>query len=272
MVERRREQQDQRRRRAGPGARRRRPSPGRARAGIGGAREDAPRLRDRVDPALGVGRGAERGAVVEEGAAVPVAVPAVALERGSERLRAGPRSAPLGTLAPGVRDRRNGGQDGVQEPAEPDALARPPAPTRFMPSFQSPDPMSGSPCAPTSRLRSTAARSGRTATPAPAPGPAGSRRRAGPARERRSLEVRDHLVEDGCVAGHLDVARNHVRQPEAVVRDPRPHAAAGRRVPPVLDVPLDELAAPRPAAGAPAPARARATRRARTSCSWSRKP
>ncbi len=34
---------------------------------------------------------------------------------------------------------------------------RPSWPTRFMPSFQSPDPMSGSPCAPTARLRSSAA-------------------------------------------------------------------------------------------------------------------
>ena len=78
---------------------------------------------DRVDPALGVHGGAERGAIVEEGPAVPVAVPAVALERPPERLHVGSPALRAGTLAAGLRDRGEGGQDGVQEPAQPDALA-----------------------------------------------------------------------------------------------------------------------------------------------------
>ena len=62
--------------------------------GIGGARDHSPGLRDRVDAALVVGRGSERRPVVEEGAAIPVAVPAVALERELQGVR---------VLAPGER-------------------------------------------------------------------------------------------------------------------------------------------------------------------------
>ena len=71
--------------------------------------------------------------------------------------------------------------------------------------------------------------------------PAGSRRRPGPAASARSLEERDRLVEDRRVAGDREVAVDGVGQPEPVVGDARADAAAGRRMPPVLDVALDEL-------------------------------
>ena len=90
---------------------------------IGGSREDTPRLGDRVDAALDVHGGAKRGAIVEEGSAVPVAVPAVALDRPPERLHVGSPALRARTLTAGLRDRREGGHDGVQEPAQPDALA-----------------------------------------------------------------------------------------------------------------------------------------------------
>ena len=91
--------------------------------GIGGPGEHAPRLGDRIDPALRVLGGAERGAIIEEGPAVPVAVPAVALERPPERLQVGPPARRPGQLAAGLRDRCERGQDGMQEPAQPHALA-----------------------------------------------------------------------------------------------------------------------------------------------------
>ncbi len=63
--------------------------------------------------------------------------------------------------------------------------------------------------------------------------------------EQRRGEERHALVEHRRVAGHSQVARDGERQPEQVVRAAGARALARRRVPPVLDVPLDELAAGR---------------------------
>src|ERR1019366_9583841 len=52
-----------------------------------GAGEDGPALRDRVDPAFGIARRAERRAVVEPGAPVPGAVPARRLDAPAKRRR-----------------------------------------------------------------------------------------------------------------------------------------------------------------------------------------
>ena len=49
------------------------------------------------------------------------------------------------------------------------------------------------------------------------------------------------LVEHGAVAGMAHVRGHGVRQPQQIVRAPRPGAAAGRRMPPVLHVAVDEL-------------------------------
>ena len=91
--------------------------------GIRGARDDSPGLGDRVDPALVVDRRAERSPVVEEGAAIPVAVPAVAFERrlqGVRVLAPGEARAGLSAL---LGDAGELEEVGVEEPAEPDALA-----------------------------------------------------------------------------------------------------------------------------------------------------
>src|ERR1700675_2193025 len=50
-------------------------------AGLCGATDDSPGLRDGVNAAFFVLRGAERGAVIKVSAAIPFAVPAFALER-----------------------------------------------------------------------------------------------------------------------------------------------------------------------------------------------
>ena len=65
-------------------------------------------------------------------------------------------------------------------------------------------------------------------------------------RERRRLEERDALVEHAGVAGGPDVVRDRVRQPDEVVRAAGARPAAARRVPPVLDVALEELPRRRP--------------------------
>src|SRR5919112_1573903 len=72
---------------------------------IGCARDDAPRLGDRVDAALAVDAGAERRPVVEERPAVPVAIPAMALERPSERLHVAPPALEMGSVAASLGDR-----------------------------------------------------------------------------------------------------------------------------------------------------------------------
>ena len=91
--------------------------------GIGRARDHRPGLRDRIDPAFVARRRAERRAVVEPGAPIPVAIPGLALERGLQR--AGVRSPRCGAgrVAARVGERREGAERRVKQPAEPDALA-----------------------------------------------------------------------------------------------------------------------------------------------------
>src|SRR5437870_1383162 len=122
VIERRREEQNQAVAAAHQVFLDRRHGAGRA-AAVGGARDHPPRLRDRVDAALLVGDRAERRAVVEVGAPVPVAVPGLPLER---RLEGGHVPAPgVGALvlAAQLGKASELPEGGVQEPAEPDALA-----------------------------------------------------------------------------------------------------------------------------------------------------
>ena len=130
---------------------------GRGALGVASARDGRPRLRDRVDAALlGVVR-AERRAVVEVGAAVPRAVPAVLLDGGGEPLR--PRAVvggEVGVAARLARRARSARARRSRNQASHTLSPLPSWPTRFMPSFQSPPPMSGSPCTPTGRPASSA--------------------------------------------------------------------------------------------------------------------
>ena len=65
----------------------------------------------------------------------------------------------------------------MQEPPKPHALPRPSGPTRFRPSFQSPVPIRGRPCAPIARLRSSA-RAQCSNSVAPSPDTVGSKYRS----------------------------------------------------------------------------------------------
>src|SRR5437879_2917727 len=62
---------------------------------------------------------------------------------------------------------------------------------------------------------------------------------------RPTIEERDVLVEHTGVAERVHVAAGRIRQPQVIIGDVGAHAAAERRVPPVLDVALRELAARR---------------------------
>ena len=88
----------------------------------------------------------------------------------------------------------------------------------------------------------------------------------------RALEKRHDLVEHRGVAGGRDIGGGGEGEPDAIVGDPRAHALAGMRQPPMLDIAFDEL----PAGGAQQMARASRPGRAKVSampsCNWSRKP
>ena len=144
-----------------------------------------------------------------------------------------------------------------------------------MPSFQSPEPMSGRPCSPYF-IEWAIARTACSKTGADCGDTHGHD--VGfvlVGLERRRLEERHRPRRARIVAGPLDVAGQAVRQPEEVVGAARPRAAAARRMPPVLHVALDELArrcehevcaaqlGPRIAAARARPAADRGTRRPR---------
>ena len=119
---------------------------------------------------------------------------------------------------------------------------RPSSPTRFMPSFQSPVPISGRPWLPTARLWSSARAQCSNSVPALV-----GRRRAGRTRRARPRcsagPVRKATVSSSTAASPVavDIVRDDIGEPDAVVGDARAHAAAGFRQPPMLHVALDEL-------------------------------
>ena len=116
---------------------------------VGGAGDHRPGLGDRVDLALVVLRRAERSAVVEVGPPVPAAVPGVFLQR---RRSASARSRHQAARAasPRCSARSANASAAVASMNQPFQTLSPlpPAPTWFMPSFQSPVPISGRPCGP----------------------------------------------------------------------------------------------------------------------------
>ena len=60
-------------------------------------------------------------------------------------------------------------------------------------------------------------------------------------RESRPVEEGNDLVEKTDIAGDFKVMDDRVRQPQKIIGDPGPNAPAGRRMPPVLDIALNEL-------------------------------
>ena len=91
---------------------------------VGFLREDRPRLRQRVDPALLVLRRPERSAIIEVGTTIPVAIPGE-LQHASEPL--GFASIVLRTfgVASLIADRCVLFQDDDEEPTQPHALPTP---------------------------------------------------------------------------------------------------------------------------------------------------
>ena len=87
-------------------------------------REDRPRLRQRIDPALLVLRRSERRAIVEIGATIPVAIPGELQHAGEPPRLAAVMLRTFG-VASLIADRRELFEHDDEEPTEPDALAAP---------------------------------------------------------------------------------------------------------------------------------------------------
>src|SRR5680860_759997 len=60
-------------------------------------------------------------------------------------------------------------------------------------------------------------------------------------REPRAFQEGNHLIQDGGVAGRLDIMGGGVGEPCAVVGDPRAYTLPRLRQPPVLNITIDEL-------------------------------
>src|SRR5204863_1154432 len=84
-------------------------------------RQHAPGLRDRIDPAFVVLCRAERGAVVEVGAPVPLAIPRL-VQRGRQQIGFVPPARGTVVIAALLDQPGEALEHGPQEPAEPDAL------------------------------------------------------------------------------------------------------------------------------------------------------
>src|SRR5579859_1721171 len=61
-------------------------------------------------------------------------------------------------------------------------------------------------------------------------------------RERVALQERYNFIEHAVIARRLDELQDGIGKPQQVVRNARAHSASRRRVPPVLNIALRELA------------------------------
>jgi hypothetical protein len=105
-------------------------------------------LRDRIDLAFLVGVRTERRAVVEIGAAIPLAIPCILLDVGGDAARL---FAALGGEAASLRISATSAKrfsTSHRKKASHTLSPLPCSPTLSMPSFQSQEPISGRPCSP----------------------------------------------------------------------------------------------------------------------------
>src|SRR5882757_9106092 len=86
------------------------------------ARENRPRLRDRIYLAFLVRRGAQRLTVVKESAAIPFSIPRLSLQRGSQRVGVGAPSRDSDRFLARLRERNESCQRRVEKPTEPNTF------------------------------------------------------------------------------------------------------------------------------------------------------
>src|SRR5208282_1356385 len=209
---------------------------------IRGAGDYAPRLRDRIDSAFDVAGRAERRAVIEVPAPIPVAVPSVALERFRECRLVSPPRRSARILAANIRQRRKRHQRRVEEPSEPDALAFASLADAVHAVVPVARPEQRN-TVDTDREASIERQRAMLEDGGALLGNRGLKERFSLAGiERRTVEEGHRFVEDAEVAGDLYIVSDRVRQPDAIVGDARANSLSGGRQPPMLHVAGDELA------------------------------
>src|ERR1017187_129583 len=186
--------------------------------------------------------GAERRAIIEVGAAIPLAVPAIVLERGFERAdMQAPGFSALG-FAARIGNLGELPENRVQEPAQPDTLAL----AVLSNPVHAVVPVSGADQRKSMSADSEAAVQGSGAMfkqGCASLGNAGLEVGFELSRgERIAFQKGYGLIQQARLSSSLDVMNHGVRQPEQVIGNACANAASRRRMPPVLDVALDELA------------------------------
>ena len=198
-------------------------------------------MRQGIDLAFQIGLGAERFAVVEVGAAIPLAVPGMQLDVFLQL--AGVAEAAIGKGQVAARAGQPGKlrQHVVEEERQPDAFAAPRVPH----AVHAVVPVAAPHQRQSVLAEFQAALDGDHAVLVE------RRRQFGAVREvvvslflpldRTGLEEGNHLVEHPGVGDARNVAAGDVGQPEEVVGEMGPHAAPRRRMPPMLHVAFAEL-------------------------------
>ena len=211
-------------------------------AWIRNARDDTPRLCDRIDLRFVARLGAEWCTVIEVRSPVPVTVPRIGLD--SIRIPIGVlgKLVMLYDVSPFRTEREHPVDDRDEEPCEPDAFPFP---------FDSDTTETVVPIAASNQrevVHSEGTRFSQRTDTVIINGPYIGR-------DLRHLidlmliriqlshrQVRDLDVEYSEIARNIDVVINDIWEPYEIVGELRSHPTTGLRMPPVLDITLDELA------------------------------
>ncbi len=211
--------------------------------GIRDAGQHRPTLRDRVDLAFAVARRAQRGAVVEPGAAIPAAVPGVLFDVFAQTVAF--RCAEFGEIGVVVlpRQRAELAQHLDQEEAQPDALAL----AVDADPIHAVVPVAGADQRQAVFTKAHAVPDGAHAMLIQAFrafGLAGQVVVGLVVRvERVACQIGNMFLQHAGVAAAQHIAAGGQRQPQVIVGTMGAHAAPGGRVPPVLHIAFAELSA-----------------------------
>ena len=214
----------------------------RARApGFPGAGQHGPALRNGIDLAFGVARRSQRRAVVEVGATVPVAIPAVALDILAQLCRLFLAARGEGAVAAHARKLGELHQHVIQEETQPHAFA-------FAVCANHVHAVVPVTCADERQAALAEAQTSEDGAHAVLIQIGGFVRATGHVVIRilfrgdlAAVEKGYGFVQHPGVAGGEDVAAQRQRQPQVVVGAVRAHAAVGSGMPPMLNIAFAEL-------------------------------
>ena len=209
--------------------------------GIAGARDDRPALRQGIDLAFRVFGGAERGAVVEIGAAIPLAVPGIFLDVFLQLRGVGGAMLGEGSVVAAAGEFGELHQHIVEEESQPDAFAA----SMFADEIHAVVPIAAADEREAVGAEFEAVIDGAHAVLVERGGFSGVAWKIVVGFllgfDRASFEEGDAFVEHAGVVEAEDVAAGGIGEPEVIVGKMRAHAAARGRMPPMLHVAFAEL-------------------------------